>query len=65
MKSNVEESRNAMGKLIAKVYRSEDMIEIEVVVKGCRSRFILPPGTLIQFDPGTLPTKQAASKAKK
>ncbi len=57
MKSNVEESRNAMGKLIAKVYRSEDMIEIEVVVKGCRSRFILPPGTLIQFDPGTLPTK--------
>ncbi len=53
--STVTELRNAMGKLVAKWYPDEGVIEI--VIKGCRSKFILPPETLIQFDPGTLPTK--------
>lgn len=55
--STVQETRNAMGKLVAKVYQSESLIEIEIVIKGCRSRFILPAGTPVQFDPGALLTK--------
>lgn len=55
MKSNVKEIRNAKGKLIAKWYPDEGVIEI--VIKGCCSKFIIPPGTPIQFDPGTLLTK--------
>lgn len=55
--STTEELRNAMGKLVAKVYQSESLIEIEIVIKGCRSRFILPAGTPVRFDPGALLTK--------
>lgn len=58
--STVQEIRNAMGKLVAKIYRKENLIEIEIVIKGCRSRFILPPGTPIQFDPGVLLTNLKA-----
>ena len=55
MKSNVTEIRNAKGKLIAKWYPDEGVIEI--AIKGCCSKFIIPPDTPIQFDPGTLLTK--------
>lgn len=55
--STVTEIRNAMGRLVAKVYQSESLIEIEIVIKGCSSRFILPAGTPIRFDPGALLTK--------
>lgn len=50
--STVQEIRNANGKLIAKWYPDEGVIEI--VIKGCCSRFILPVGTPIRFDPGVL-----------
>lgn len=55
--SNVQEQRNAMGKLVAKIHQGEKAIEIEIVIKGCCSRFILPPNTQIQFDPGIPFTK--------
>lgn len=55
--STTEELRNAMGKLVGKLYQHKDKTEIEIVIKGCRSRFILPAGTPIRFDPGALLTK--------
>ncbi len=54
-KANEQEMRNVTGKLIAKWYPEEGVIEIWS--KKCRSAFILPPGTPIEFDPGTLCTK--------
>ena len=62
MESNVTEIRNAKGKLIAKWYPDEGVIEI--IIKGCRSILTVPPGTPIQFDPGTLLIKQAMKIAK-
>lgn len=50
--STAEEIRNAQGKLIAKWYPDEGVIEI--ITKGCRSLLTVPPGTPIQFDTGTL-----------
>lgn len=53
--STATELRNAMGKLVAKWYPDKGVIEI--VIKGCRSTFTVPPGTPIQFDPGVPLTK--------
>lgn len=50
--STATEFRNAKGKLIAKWYPDEGVIEI--IIKGCRSILTVPPGTPIQFDAGTL-----------
>ncbi len=55
MKPNVKEIRNAKGKLVAKWYPDEGVIEI--IIKGCCSKFVMPPGTPIQFESGTLPIK--------
>lgn len=52
MRTNGEEKRNAAGRLIAKWYPDKGVIEIWS--KGCRSVFIVPPGTPIEFDPGIL-----------
>lgn len=54
-KSKVKEIRNIMGKLVSKWYPDEGVIEI--VIKGCRSTFTVPPGTPVKFDPSELLTK--------
>lgn len=53
--STVTELRNAMGKLVAKWYPDEGVIEI--VIKGCRYVITVPPGTPIKCHSSMLLTK--------
>lgn len=55
--STAEELRNDMGKLVGKLYRHKDKIEIEIVSKGCSFVITVPPGTPIDHHSSMLPTK--------
>lgn len=57
MKTNVQEMRNAMGKLVGKLYQYEHKTEIEIVSKGCRYVITVPPGTPIKCYSSMLLTK--------
>jgi len=57
MKSNVQEMRNAMGKLVGKLYQYKHKTEIEIVSKGCRYVITVPPGTPIKCHSSMLLTK--------
>lgn len=46
--STVTELRNAMGKLVGKLYQYKDRTEIEIVFKGCPYVITVPPGTPIK-----------------
>ena len=54
--STVTELRNAMGKLVAKWYPEEGVIEI--IIKGCRLQLIIPPRTQIRINRGEAPAKK-------
>ncbi len=54
-RSTTEELRNARGKLVAKWYPDEGVIEI--VIKGCRYVITVPPGTPIECHSSMLLTK--------
>lgn len=51
--STVREIRNAMGKLVAKWYPNNGVIEI--AIKGCYLRIIIPPRTRLQIKCSTTP----------
>ena len=54
--SVVQEIRNQKGKLVAKWYPEEGVIEI--IIKGCRLQLIIPPGTQIRINRGEAPAKK-------
>lgn len=56
MNTNVKEIRNIMGKLVAKWYPEEGVIEI--IIKGCRLQLIIPPRTQIRINRGEAPAKK-------
>lgn len=56
-KSTAQEIRNAMGKLVGKLYRHKDKTEIEIVSKGCRLVITVPPDTPIECHSSMLLTK--------
>lgn len=60
MKINVQELRDATGRLILCSYIDLDigMIVLEHWEKGCCSRLLIPIGTQFEFDPGEKPTKR-------
>ncbi len=55
-KTNAVEIRNIMGRLVAKWYPEEGVIEI--VIKGCRLQLIIPPGTQIRVNRDEVPAKK-------
>lgn len=55
--STVTELRNAMGKLVGKLYQYKDKTEIEIVSKGCSYIISIPPGTPIKYHSSMLLTK--------
>lgn len=55
--STAKELRNAMGKLVGKLYQHKDKTEIEIVSKGCRYVITVPPGTPIRCHSSMLLTK--------
>lgn len=56
MKNKAKELRDANGRLVYVYYLDTNVLEH--LEKGCRSRIILPPGTVFEFDPG----KKSATK---
>lgn len=60
MKNEVQELRDATGRLILLCYIDTDigMIVLERREKGCCSRVLLPIGTQLEFDPGKKPAKR-------
>lgn len=63
IKTNAVEIRNIMGRLVAKWYPEEGVIEI--IIKGCRLQLIIPPRTQIRINRGEAPAKkQALTKVK-
>lgn len=56
IKTNAVEIRNIMGRLVAKWYPEEGVIEI--IIKGCRLQLIIPPRTQIRINRGEAPTKK-------
>lgn len=60
MKTNVQERRDATGRLIFYSYTDTDigMFVWEHWEKGCCSRLLIPIGTQFEFDPGEKPTKR-------
>lgn len=54
-KTNAIDIRNIMGKLVAKWYSKEGVIEI--VIKGCRLQLIIPPETPIRVNRGEVSAK--------
>ncbi|MDE7418235.1 MAG: hypothetical protein K2N44_18340 [Lachnospiraceae bacterium] len=55
-KTSVVDIRNIMGRLVAKWYPKEGVIEI--VIKGCCVQLIIPPETQICINPGDVPAKK-------
>lgn len=51
--STVQEIRNHRGKLFAKYYPGKGVIEI--AIKGCYIRIIIPPCTRLQVKCSTIP----------
>lgn len=56
MKIKTKELRDASGRLVCVYYPDTNILEH--LEKGCRSRIILPPGTVFEFDPGRRPAKK-------
>lgn len=55
-KTNVVEIRNIMGRLVAKWYPEEGVIEI--IIKGCHIQIMIPPRTQIRVNRGEAPAKK-------
>lgn len=60
MKNEVQELRDATGRLILLCYIDTDTgtVVLEHREKGCCSRVLIPMGTQLEFDPGEKPAKK-------